>query len=517
MIYCTKCGTPNPDEANYCQKDGYSLHNSTKSLELTSTLSNHMQCHHCGTEQLNEAQYCYVCGESFEKLSSNHEFDKPLPIQSKKIKVHSFKKPLILAVPFVILSILFLYVFSSATINLLEKSQYTDQNVYDVEENQQHFQSYRYFLDNLNHIKNEATGMLNQSGGPSRVHSAISPTDLMMIGHLGKVNVSISEEFEAREEQRLLHEFTMRPGLAFYFLMTSFSLFLVSMLYAFRAKVSDEKDWLIHTVSFSIVYSLSIWLISLFTRQSNIVDHGSVNQITSYAYGSMGLLIKSFIISFIIMFIVLSFKKGFSNQSSFAKSINNASLALMTILLTITILGTFILTGSIQDMAPYQVILGATLVTGVVLIVQLAVYLVNLSLFNTFEFNSNVFNDEQFKYSLLQKSEPHLYTDLLVQGFENLQSYAWVILGIMILVLYMFSRSFRKLSSREKWVSILQYSLIISVTLAGLTYAASLSFDVLYQETDEQYFIGFSSISVFLSSMIISLIISIIGATKVRE
>ncbi|MGP4072116.1 zinc ribbon domain-containing protein [Piscibacillus sp. B03] len=516
MIYCTKCGSPNPDEANYCQKDGYSLHNPTNLLKLTTKLTNYMQCHHCGTEQLNEAQYCYVCGESFEKLSSNHEYDKPLPIQSKKIKVRSFKRPLILAVPFVILCILFLYVFSSATINLLEKSQYTNQNIYDVEENQQHFQSYRYLIDNLNHIKAEATGMWNQQGGPSRMHSALSPIDLMMIGHLGKVNVSISEEFEAREEQSLLHEFTMRPGLAFYFLMASFSLFLVSMLYAFRAKVSDEKDWIVHTISFSTVYSLSIWLISLFSRQSNIMDHGSVSQITSYAYGSMGLLIKSFIMSFIIMLIVLSFKKGFTNQSSFAKSIKKASLALMTILLTIIILSTLIVTG-IQDMSPYQLILGAALVTGVVLIVQLAIYLVNLSLFNTFEFKSMMFNDEQFKYSLLQRSEPHLYTDLLVQGFENLQSYAWVILGIMILVLYMFSRSFRKLSSREKWVSILQYSLIISVTLAGLTYAASLSFDVLYQETDEQYFIGFSSIFVFLSSLIISLIISTIGAIKVRE
>lgn len=80
---CPKCGTKNPEKADFCIKCGNGLgENENKEI-----------CSHCGTENPSEAQFCQKCGKSLLKTSesnkSGHTQDKEYLEVLKKQEKHS--------------------------------------------------------------------------------------------------------------------------------------------------------------------------------------------------------------------------------------------------------------------------------------------------------------------------------------------------------------------------------------------------------------------------------------------
>ncbi len=170
--------------------------------------------------------------------------------------------------------------------------------------------SYRYLLDSYQMMKLEATEGAQQMNWSPTVISALSPVDIMLLGNLGEVYVTFDEVTNQKTSETLTnHTMESKLGLSFYLIITVITIALAGMLYAFRVKVSDEKDWLIQTISFSFIYSIMMWVLSILTDYSMEKGYQTVNEVTNYSYQSWGVMWKSFLISFVVLLSVLSFKK----------------------------------------------------------------------------------------------------------------------------------------------------------------------------------------------------------------
>ncbi|WP_175615397.1 zinc ribbon domain-containing protein [Piscibacillus halophilus] len=522
MIYCTKCGTANLEHAIYCIEDGQPLHKSSKNINLIRPQNYQQTCFSCGADQEEHHQYCHVCGESVERVHVYEvEMKSHHPHYRKTLK--EVNKSMIRVIPFVLLSIALLIVFSSLILNIVQNTSDRSEEAFHPEvpegfEQVEWIYNYRYLTDSYNQMKLEATGGLDQLDrleGTEDINSILSPFDIILFANLSKVSVSLTDQ----SEQETFHGYqtTSRPGLVFYFFLALLSLAIAGLAYSFKAKINNWQDWVIQAISFSVVYSLIIFLFSLFMDSTHQIDHGHSTQVTSYIYQSFDVLLKSFLISFLTILSVLSFKKGWS-QPFFVKGLKVSLLTVLTIVSVFMFVSWLLLTSYIKNIELYDFLIDSSLISGVVLVGQIAIYLLNFVFLNTIEIDTfGELGPGKISYQIFEKLNSPTNSELLEKGFHFIESFIWVLMGVTLIIIFIFSRAFKSLSNREKWLGFVVYSSSFAITLSAFTVAVTYFNDMNYTEDSNSFFIGFSATHMLIVSFLICLVISIIGSLTLKN
>ncbi|RPF52139.1 zinc ribbon domain-containing protein [Aquisalibacillus elongatus] len=536
MIYCTKCGTANSPTSHYCIHDGYPLHKPHESKVLNRE-NYEFECPNCGSNKVKDALYCHFCGETFEQLEATQMEDhRQISYSRENLNYKFVGKTMLKMAPFVIISMImiaFLTYFSVGEETNGEPG-YVDSQEYNP--SQEIFYQYRYITSSFKNIKDEINHFNrnnNNQGEPEPTEleegNGMSPFDLLLIANLVPTEVE-SSNFDKREEViDYSTKNTSYMGLAYYFVIAMVSIAIVSIVIMRRVQFNNWQDLLLKALAFSTVYALILFVVSLVTQYTGSMDGRDFIRESSLSFLSLHSLWKGFLISFVVILSVFSFTRKVELPRGI-KAIKYSAILSMILFSIMLIFSSIVYFKDLRHSEVMELLNANPSIFSLVIIVQIAVYLLNIVFLNKLEFlrrsgdpngGEPIELDELHEflnYHLFSKPIDirREYADIY-QSITNYETIYWLLFAVTVVFIVVIARRFSGLNISTRLKSIFVYSLVVSMMMAFLIYSgthlsSSLTMVSEREEFRNEAILGASAFQMFLRSFGIVFVISIIGS-----
>ncbi|PKR78373.1 hypothetical protein CEY16_01040 [Halalkalibacillus sediminis] len=515
MIYCTKCGKGNADQANYCINDGAALHSYEHLPQIDE--SSLLDCKNCGTELHETANYCHYCGQSLEKITSPEmKVNRPLA-KFEKLTPSMVLQSFVKTFPVAIITLLTLFFVSQLFISETDIESSFDQNINEFTIIDQHDRT----LQEVEHFKYYTMyGFDNM--GMTDTSQIYKPSDIILSSFM------VSSEYKIEDSNVLYGSDSSMPeterrtefNLGFLYHFMIFIVILALILFVL-SKIQKRTSRLTPIIAGSITYGM--WmalgaLIIAYLAQTSSYDGN--NTTIYFSYPLFEVIWKSLLLSggsYLLLKLIFSKLP----LHPWLQSIVEGARIAITLFITLVFISTvmFLVVQSRSETFS-SLIESTSLINGLAVIIQIAVVLLNLIIFNTFGYEnyySNSFIDA--KYSLMNQviekvqEGPFMeVTDFYFDPISQIENVIWIVFGLSIILLLVHSRKFVRLSLKSKITAITLYSLIFSTIVGVFSYGATFVVERSNFGDNANQMIGFDLSASLFYSFIFVWVITFVGS-----
>ncbi|MBP1948003.1 zinc ribbon domain-containing protein [Virgibacillus litoralis] len=468
-MYCSECGTNNDPHALYCVEDGYPLQTHfSRSLRVDIN----SYCGLCGTENNSKTGYCTECGSSFESYEGLKHYSK----SHTYFDIDLGKKVL----PGFLLSIGILFL-----LNIIIDS-FKGSSLIDL------------FMKIIIPFNEE---ILDQ----------LSVLDFALLINFTSFSTEVGD---AEFSQQLIFS---SAGLAYLGIIAAIPLIAGGLFLKYRNPAIDEWK---AAVLFAIGYGGLLGVISLITGNKTI---GSEFYNLTIDFHFISAVINGVCIGFFFSYLGMVIIKGQLKEKShyipYQRAMHYSSLAFVGVIVTVVILSLFQFnqyTSVISDNRMFEDVIGDSIFADITFVGRIAIYLLNLAMFNTFIFQRTQMEEVQYSFyagiSNTMNENMGGLTDLIIPNklFETYEMISIIIVAIFFITI---GRLITK--SLKNYIStIIMYSIFFAVIASFFTYHATLNFSIQHEEMggSQAFFAGFKLIQTFFISLLYAGVTGFIGA-----
>ncbi|TFB15073.1 zinc ribbon domain-containing protein [Filobacillus milosensis] len=515
MIYCSRCGTANNKDANYCINDGFPL-NKIKERTVIRHKEEQVSCQSCGADQLPNAQYCLTCGESLAVVQSPIIPKNEGALALKSIKKNDVKKAFLHTLPLVIITILAIWLLSFVSLGKIDSTPFDYQN---IESNMEIVMHLNYFSDYENN-KRRSLGedSINLGHNPEGiVDPVISSLDLMMLSNSVYLE-TIRHDYAGKDSG---HQTTqVKSGLVYYLYLTIFIIFLVGIIYSKKKPFSDWRRLVIYALVFSSMYALIIFILSLFTTHGT-EDYNNFTPFT-YSFIASDALWKSFLIGFIAIFSGFIMTRENKLPSLILSMKYAVKLLIMTTVLLLIVSG-LLYVFYLRELHAIEYIEKSSIISAPVVISQISIVLFNLVFQNVYRFKAAF--SEMNSTTQENIASYHMFTKRKLSGdisegffdaFNSIDYVLWALLGAVIIIVVYLSKYFSYEQLRDRIKSISVYSAFFSVIATMLSYGATFHLKTDNVEYQSIFILGFSLIMSFIVFFSFTFILTFVSSYIIK-
>ncbi|MFB4167808.1 hypothetical protein [Virgibacillus sp. JSM 102003] len=471
-MYCSECGTKNDTYALYCVEDGYPL----QTLDVSGNLlvDQTSYCRSCGTSNSDLARYCTECGNSFDtyEIANHHKshtnFDKDL---GKKV------------LPGFLLSIGILFLLN-IVLESLKGSSLSD-----------------LFMKIIIPFNEEVLDQL-------------SVLDFALLTNLTSFSTEIGD---AEFSQQLAFS---SAGLAYLGIIAAVPLIAGGLFLKFRNPAINEWK---AAVFFAIGYGSLLGAISLITGNKTIVsEFYTITLDFHFISAVINGLFMGFFFSYLGMVMIRGPLKEKAHYIPYQWPLYYSSLAFVGVIVTVVVLSVFQFsqyTSVIAENRMFQDVIGDSIFADITFVGRVAIYLLNLAMFNTFIFQRTQMEEVQYSFhagishtmNTLDENMGGI-TDFIIPN-KLFESYEIISIVIVALFFITVGRLIRK-SQNNFSSKIIMYSIFFAVISSFFTYHATLNFSIQHEEMGDSqaFFAGFKLIQTFFISLLYAGLTGFIGA-----
>ncbi|SDQ24649.1 zinc ribbon domain-containing protein [Virgibacillus salinus] len=468
-MYCSECGTKNDPHALYCVEDGYPLQTQV-SRSLRVNINSY--CGLCGTANNHIARYCAECGSSFETYKESKHYSR----SHTYFDIDLGKKVL----PGFLLSIgiLFLIIIIMASVK--------GSGLIDL--------FMKVFIP------------LNEE-----VLDKLSILDFALITNLSSFLIGIGD---AEFSQQLAFSST---GLVYLALIPAISLIAGGLYSKYRNPIIEEWK---AAVFFAIGYGGLLGTISIITGDKTLESEFYIFNIDYYFISA---LINGLFIGFFFSYVGMLIFKGPLKEKlqliSYQRALYYSSLAFVGVIIIAVIISVFQFTqytSVISEKRMFQDVVGDSIYADISFVGKIAVYLLNLAMFNTFIFQGTHVEAVEYSFyagisNTVNENMGGLIDFIIpVKMFESYEFISVIIVAIFFIIV---GRLITK-SQKHYINTIVMYSIFFAFIVSFFTYHLSINYSIQHEEVNnpQGFFAGFKLIQTFFISLLYAGLTGFIGA-----